>query len=418
MLTPMYRAFKGRAVATAIALTLGSASSAALAQVPVQTVSPVAALSWGEGDAKALLNAVSRSSKEGLDPSNYGYEALKLAIETGDKVGIDYLSTAAAINLATDYRYGRAPQAARIDWHMGGERNPAAMLQFVSEALAANRVDKAIEGLLPNNPEYKALREALADSSDNSQRAQQIKVNMDRWRWMPRSLGQDHVFVNVPGHRVKIVRDGEVVAEHDAIVGKPDTPTPSLMSEATAVALNPSWTVPPVLKEKKLALYQKNPAAARRMGYSLSRTPDGIRITQAPGPKNALGQVKLVMPNEFAIFLHDTSERNLFQGSKRTLSSGCVRVERPIEMVTQLLEGSEWDAARVDQALATGKSAQARLAAPVPVYITYLTARVGEDGSVELLSDPYKRDAVVAAALGATTQVAAAGGRVQMASLR
>ena len=407
-------------MATAVALALGSASSMALAQSPAPVVAtPIQALSWGEDDARSLLTTVGRAAKEGLNPSSYGYEALKLAIETEDKVGIDYLATAAAIQLAADYRYGRAPQAARVDWHMGNERNPAAMLQFVADAVAGHRVDKAIESLLPTNPEYKAMRNALADAADGSARAEQLKVNMERWRWMPRALGANHVFVNVPGHQVRIVRDNTIVAEHDAIVGAALTPTPALMTEVSAVALNPTWTVPPVLKASKLAFYQKNPTAARRQGYTLVRTPDGVRLVQAPGGNNALGQVKLVMPNEYAIFLHDTSNRGAFQRDARNLSHGCIRVENPVEMVNTLLEGSEWDSARVDEALASGKTTNARLATPMPVYITYLTAAVGDDGQVRMLADPYKRDAAVAAALGMKTVVAAVkpAGRIQIASL-
>ncbi len=413
----IFKTFSGRAVATAITLALGSASSVAIAQTPVPAVAPVQALSWGESDAKALLKTVAKAEKEGLDPASYGYDALKLAIETEDKVGIDYLATAAALQLATDYRYGRTPTAMRIDWHMGAVPKPGTMMPFVEQALANHRVSTAIEGLLPNNPEYKALREALADASPDTARAEQLRVNMERWRWMPRGLGENHVMVNVPAHQVRIVRDGQVVAEHDAIVGKPDTPTPAFASTVSAVALNPSWAVPPLLKAKKLALYKKNPAAARRMGYSVSYTANDVRITQAPGPQNALGQIKLVMPNDYAIYLHDTSERKLFTGQKRTLSSGCVRVDRPVEMVNELLDGSEWDSSRVDEALASGKSANARLAAPMPVYITYITAAVSSDGSVTLLGDPYNRDAAVAAALGARTQTAAMPARIQTASL-
>lgn len=418
MRTPMYIAYRSRAVAAAVLLALGSASTAALAQSPAATsAAKLTALDWDKSNAKSLLKTIAKSEKEGLDPAFYGYDALKLAVETGDQVGIDYLATAAAIQLASDYRYGRTPGAQRVDWHMGGGPNPAAMMPLIQDALEHHRVSEAIENQLPNSKEYKALRGALADASDNSTEAQQIKVNMERWRWMPRSLGSDHVFVNVPAHRVVIVKDGEVVAEHDAIVGAPATPTPALMTEISAVALNPTWTVPPVLKAEKLAYVQKNPALARKQGYSLVKTSDGVRVVQAAGGSNALGQVKLVMPNEYAIFLHDTSNRKAFNRDARNLSHGCIRVENPVEMVNELLEGSEWDQTRVQETLDSRKSAQAKLAAPVPVYITYMTATVADDGSVKLLNDPYKRDAGVIEAMQSKATSLPTIARTQTAAL-
>ena len=123
------------------------------------------------------------------------------------------------------------------------------------------------------------------------------------------------------------------------------------------------------------------------------------------------------MPNEYAIYLHDTSERKLFDRDARNLSHGCIRVERPVEMVNELLDGSDWDSTRVQETLDSQKSANARLPTPMPVYITYLTATVGPDGQVQLLNDPYKRDAAVAAALSGRTQTAMGGGRIQTAAL-
>ena len=190
------------------------------------------------------------------------------------------------------------------------------------------------------------------------------------------------------------------------MVGKPSTPTPAFSTEIRAVRVNPGWAVPPGLKKQKLSLYKRNPAAAKRMGYSVSYTPDGVSIWQKPGPGNALGQVRIVMPNPFMIYLHDTPDKQLFARSARALSQGCVRTERPIEFAERLLADDGTDTAVVDAALATRATEEIALNRPVPVHVAYLTADADASGTVKLLPDPYGRDARVARALGGPVQIA------------
>jgi murein L,D-transpeptidase YcbB/YkuD len=410
--TPGVYAFWGWSLVAAATLATG-APAPSFAQA-AEAEAAVSALSWQADQARDLLALVKASAGEGLTPSEYSVDALAQAIEAGDRVAVNHAATMAALKLATDYRFGRTPTADRVDWHLGDKPNPSAMMPLIGRALAEGRVREAIEGLLPRSAEYKALKAALVDAKDPARR-DRLRVNLDRWRWMPRELSGDHVFVNVPEYRVRLVKGGEVVAEHDAIVGKPSSPTPAFASEIEAVSLNPTWAVPPSLKAQKLSFIRRNPKAAKRMGYSVKYDDGGVSIFQRPGPANAMGQMKLVMPNQWDIYLHDTSEPELFGGQRRTLSAGCVRVDRPIELVGRILAESEsqWDEAQVESVLSTRRQARADLGVPLPVYVTYFTAAPDATGGVKLLPDPYNRDARVLRALGGKPAA-----RVQTAGLK
>jgi murein L,D-transpeptidase YcbB/YkuD len=189
----------------------------------------------------------------------------------------------------------------------------------------------------------------------------------------------------------------------------------------TYLVLNPTWTVPPgilandilpaqrrdpsYLAKKGLQVVDRNgrvvpassidwsQATARRFPYNL---------VQPPGPENALGRVKFMFPNSYAVYLHDTPTRSLFEKSERAFSSGCIRIENPLELAALLLEGQKgWDRAAIDAALATGKTRTVTLERPVPVLLTYFTAWVDRDGELQLRRDVYGRDPKVLRALDA-----------------
>lgn len=378
---------------------LTPALAATSSVAPLSGAPQVAPVSWSRGNAKALIKVIEAAANEGLDPQAYRLAQLRDGLESGliDPV----LFNDSAMRLANDYRYGRVSRGERVDW-ASEAANPLLLASIVSQAVRENRLEEAFERLLPQSEDYKALKRALADTpaSDTARRTA-LRVNLERWRWMPRELGDKHVFVNIPSYRVELVEDGAVVAEHSAIVGKPSTPTPSFSTEVKAVRFNPGWAVPPGLKAQKLAMYKRNPAAAQRQGYYIKNGPDGPAIFQKPGPNNALGQVRLVMPNPYMIYLHDTNDRKLFGKDARALSQGCVRTEHPVEFAERLLTDDGTDAAVIDEALAKRTTTrELDLQRPVPVHITYLTAEADAGGAVKLLPDPYGRDAKVARALG------------------
>jgi murein L,D-transpeptidase YcbB/YkuD len=378
--------------------------SPAIAATPsVASLAPaapqIAPVSWSRRNAQALIEVVEAAANEGLDPADYKLARLRDAVDSGliDPV----LFNDSAMRLASHYRYGKVARSERVDW-ASESANTMLLASILSQAVRENRIAETFARLLPQSDDYKALRRALAETpaSDTARRTA-LRVNLERWRWMPRELGDKHVFVNIPAYRVELVDDGAVVAEHAAIVGKPSTPTPSFSTEVKAVRFNPGWAVPPGLKAQKLAMYKRNPAAAQRQGYYIKNGPDGPAIFQKPGPANALGQVRLVMPNPYMIYLHDTNDRKLFGKDARALSQGCVRTEHPVEFAERLLTDDGTDAAVIDAALAKRTTTrEIDLQRPVPVHIAYLTAEADAGGTVKLLADPYGRDARVARALG------------------
>lgn len=356
---------------------------------------PAAGAGWTLASAGELAAAIDEAAAHGLDPARYGREALWTALAAGDSGAVDRLAPIAFRRLAADLMAGAAPAEARRAWHLPGPvAQPGLLDALMARALGGEGVQSVLRSLPPSHPQYRALQAALA-GAEPGMRAR-IAVNLERWRWMPRELGDRHLFVNVPAFEARLVEDGREVALHRVIVGKVRTPTPQFSALATAVTLNPEWVVPASIQRESInRLLASNPAKARAQGYV--RTATGV--TQLPGPHNQLGQVKLRMPNPFSVYLHDTQAKALFARPVRAFSHGCIRTERPLDLAERLLAGTAWDRARIDAAVAAGRTVDAELGAPVPVHVVYFTAEVGPDGTLRLHGDLYGRDAPVAEAL-------------------
>jgi murein L,D-transpeptidase YcbB/YkuD len=226
--------------------------------------------------------------------------------------------------------------------------------------------------------------------------------------------------VDIAGFEVHYVRDRKRIWQSRAVVGQPYRETPVFKSAIDTVVINPSWTVPPGILEKDIlpslrrgdrsVLERKNLKVLDRGGQPLdpanldfSRyTPRSFPFTlrQDPGPANALGAVKINFSNPHLVYLHDTPSKSLFNETERAFSSGCIRTERPLELV-QLLLGDplRWSGAALDAAIATGETRTLRLPRPVPVLLIYWTADRDDDGSIVFKPDPYGRDSRELAAL-------------------
>ncbi|WP_287029500.1 L,D-transpeptidase family protein [Pseudomonas sp. UBA6310] len=251
-----------------------------------------------------------------------------------------------------------------------------------------------------------------------SERMDQIRVNLERLRWLAHQLSPTGVLVDVAGSEVAFYRDDKLVWRARTQVGRPSRPTPLLRSQITHLTLNPTWTVPPtILREDKLPELQRDAA-----GYLASNNmqvidydgnavdprgvdwthPGRILIRQEPGPHNALGRVAIRFPNPFSVYLHDTPSQRLFDNLPRTFSSGCVRVERVSELIDQLLaEVTPRERERIARLWETGRTLRADLPKPVPILMAYWTAQVGDDGQLQFRPDMYGYDARVLAALNA-----------------
>jgi murein L,D-transpeptidase YcbB/YkuD len=220
----------------------------------------------------------------------------------------------------------------------------------------------------------------------------QIAANLERYRWLPRALGERYIYVNVPAFQLTAYDKGQPVLESKVIVGQEfeDKATPVFSDSMETVVFRPYWLITPAIQAKEV-----EPKIAADPGYlaanDMEYYKDGgqTRIRQRPGSKNALGYVKFLFPNDFNIYLHDTPNHELFDKDVRAFSHGCIRVEKPAELAQWVLG---WDAGRVDQAMQEGKDNQSvRLPKKIPVYITYATTYV-RDGKLYFGNDLYHRD--------------------------
>jgi murein L,D-transpeptidase YcbB/YkuD len=240
-----------------------------------------------------------------------------------------------------------------------------------------------------------------------------VKANMERWRWLPRDLGDTYVMVNVPDYTLKVVDDRRVIWRTKTVVGKPQTPTPLLSASMDTVIVNPSWYVPQsIIQNELLPRYESDPQIFDRMGLEVKKGPDGhINVVQPPGAANALGRIKFNFHNKFLVYLHDTPEKRLFNYGKRAFSHGCMRVESPTkfgELILSLsMKGQRMPSAREIQSMFGKEQHDFKLMKRPRVHLTYQTAFVDENGKLEVREDIYGFDARIQAILnGDERQVA------------
>ncbi|MEM6616293.1 MAG: L,D-transpeptidase family protein [Pseudomonadota bacterium] len=249
------------------------------------------------------------------------------------------------------------------------------------------------------------------------ERVNQIALNMERWRWLPSSLGRDHILVNQASFTLYGVRNGQTDMTMDVVVGKPYHKTPIFSDRIRYVEFNPTWTIPTsIARRTYLPKLKSNPGYFDQNGYRIyagwganaarinpfsidwSRETSGrfdYKIVQDPGPKNALGRVKFMFPNDFAVYLHDTPARSLFARTSRAFSSGCVRLHRPLEFAEYVLRNDGWSRGRVDNVIAGRRTQRVDLSESLPVHLTYFTAWIDPNGMPRFYPDIYDRDSIV-----------------------
>jgi murein L,D-transpeptidase YcbB/YkuD len=244
-------------------------------------------------------------------------------------------------------------------------------------------------------------------------RMRQIQVNLERARHVLHEIGdEDLVIVDIAGYEVRYVQDRRVTWSSRVVVGRPYRQTPIFKSEIDHVVVNPTWTVPPtILAEDILPAVRKDPGYLARKGLEVidrngRRVDPGsvdwgrytgrnfpYLLRQGPGDDNALGRVKIMFPNPYLVYLHDTPSRSLFERDDRAFSSGCIRVERPFELVERLLDDPQWDRDALQRAVATDRTQTVRLAKPVKILLIYWTVDEADDGRIVFKRDIYDRDA-------------------------
>jgi murein L,D-transpeptidase YcbB/YkuD len=257
-----------------------------------------------------------------------------------------------------------------------------------------------------------------------SARIDQIRVNLERSRWIVNGLRDSFVLVNLPAFKVYVIRDTRNVWEARAQIGKQARQTPSFRADMRYIVLNPDWTVPPtILREDVLKPMASGTNAIKRKGLTvLDRNGNPVNpatidwkkaraasfpytLRQPPGANNALGRVKFMFPNEHSIFLHDTPSRDLFTADTRTFSSGCIRVEQPLDLAAVLLGAEGYTRERIQQVIDAGETETVHLKDPLPVVIVYWTVSIGATGEVRFARDVYQLDPPLLKALEAGASV-------------
>jgi murein L,D-transpeptidase YcbB/YkuD len=247
-------------------------------------------------------------------------------------------------------------------------------------------------------------------------RLDQLRVNLERWRWLPDDLGAKHIRVNIADYRLEAHDGGAPPRVHPVVVGRTYRQTPVFSSRMTYVVLNPWWGTPPALaREDKLRAFQQDPTSVTRLGFEVfddrgrrldPRTIDwrsldaesfSYRLRQRPGPDNALGRMKFMFPNQHDVYVHDTPSYELFSRTRRDFSSGCIRVKDSMDLMVWVLAANpDWSRERVQSVIERGKETQVGLREPIPVHLLYFTAVVDEaTGDVRFIDDVYERDATV-----------------------
>ncbi len=373
---------------------------------------------------RALAGDCVAEALEALAPADPGYRALRRALAR-------YRAIAAG---------GGWPGLAKPPVLHPGDRSPAAAVLRARLALegylesgegpetmdkvlvGALRAFQAAHGLDADGVAGRATWGALQVPA--AERAAQIQANLERWRWRRGEPAPRYLRVNVPAFRLEAVEGGETVLSLAVVVGRGEDPTPAFAGRVTHVVVNPSWSVPPEIAQNELLPeVVKDPGLLARRGFRLLRgwgegseeldpasvdwgsvtvAQGPLHFRQGPGPANALGRLKFLVPNRFRVYLHDTPARALFGKARRDFSHGCIRVERPEELAAYLFRNDRrWDPEALRAAIDAGEERTIPLSAPVPVHLEYFTAWADGDGPAHFRADIYGRDGRLDAALSA-----------------
>lgn len=381
---------------------------------------------WFDGDRRtpdldALLEELRHAEDHGLDPALYGSGEFRKSIEvadankgTFDLAGVPELDTQltyAFLRYAADLLgWSGNPKAIYAQWVVKPKQEDLAAL--LTEAISSHEVRRTVQDLSPMHPQYKGLQAALANERKApTGHLDQIRMNLERWRWMPRQLGDRYILVNVPAYQMQVLEEEKPALAMRVIVGHPKTPTPLFSDEMTNVVFSPTWNIPESIIRNELVPHQVNDPSyleghdievvgtsgdaidLESVDWSDTRAVNGMHFRQAPGPRNALGLVKFIFPNDFDVYLHDTPTDSLFNKAHRALSHGCIRLENPVGLAQYVMRDKpDWTPEKISAAMNAQREQAVPLKEHLPVHIGYWTAWVNPDGSVTYTDDPYKLD--------------------------
>ena len=375
---------------------------------------------------KAIIDATDLDAHlASLPPAHQHYQALKTALRTYREIAAagGWKSVAAGPTLRPGEIDPRVPSI-RTRLHVTGDLGKIDHTDtFYDTSLqrAVVRFQKRY-GLQPDG--VIGARTVAAMNIPAKRLVSQIIVNMTRWRWQAHDLGERYVLVNIAGYNLRAVENGQIVMDMPVIVGELENQTPIFSDMIQYIDFNPYWVITrSIASKEELPRLQQNPRylVDRNVRLYSSWDADAVEIDstrvdwksispeqmaryklrQDPGPLNALGRMKFVFPNRFAIYMHDTPKRDLFSQSSRNFSHGCIRVSDPVALATFVLgkEKTVWSPEKIQETVDSGKRKVVNLAVPLSVHLTYQTSWVDKEGSIHFNSDIYGRDTELSLAL-------------------
>ncbi len=347
-----------------------------------------------QAQAEAFKALVLRARDHGLDPELFQADLLR-RLDTFPPDRRDVLLSHAVLTYAEALAVGAVAQSRRKDQEALAAE-PVDVAEVLHKALDGPDPTAVIEALAPQTPTYMALRQALqrlgsAGRSDRAElrRLRSIEANLERQRWLPRTLPANRVWVNVPEQQLVLYRDNRPIFVTPVVVGEATErkQSPEFSTVIESALFNPPWVIPediveadirPMLKRDPLYLVKNN----------IVMLPNGD-AEQAPGPQAGLGAVMFEMPNRFDVYLHDTPGKEAFKRDNRRLSNGCIRVHNPMQLAALLMDES---LDTINKNVATGDTVRKSLAEPVPVFVLYHTAFAAAGRELEMRPDFYSRD--------------------------
>jgi L,D-transpeptidase YcbB len=330
---------------------------------------------------------------------------------------------------AAYYQAGGWQKVPKVDKIEPGQTHSAipavrARMLYTGELLASTQTDEVYDADLQSavqlfqrkhglNPDGVIGGRTLEEMNVSAERRlQMVLLNLDRMREQGSKFEPRHLVVNIPSQEVKVIDDGKVVFITNAIVGKIDRKTPTLDSVIKVAKFNPEWNAPhKIASNDEVRRMRADPGFLRDHGFTMydlggmEVDPSSVdwhsvgpgnfpyRLVQRPGPENALGPLKLDFPNDHAVYLHGTNQKGLFAKQDRYFSSGCMRMQQPIDMAAFLLaDDPAWPREKIDQVVEGGKTTYVPLRTPMPVHVVYMTAWTDEDGVMQFRKDMYRYD--------------------------
>ncbi len=377
---------------------------------------------------KLLVSEIKNANVYGLEQRDFSLPAMPdnnsatLTVEAATDAEVQL--SLAALKYARHARGGRIAEPAEL-LNSNLDRKPQLIApKVVLEKLAGSEEpDQVLRSLQPKHPQFERLQKLYAASLPTngapiSAAAKRLRANMEMWRWMWDDLGELHVFNNIPEFMQRVYKNGEVIRSEKIVAGMLDKPSSVFSRPLKHVVLRPKWRVP-----ESIMVHELWPSLIRGGGlmrqYGLQiETKQGqpvdwrkidwaqadIRkydVTQPPGPASVLGHVKFSFPSQHTIYMHDTPDKWMFRSAQRTLSHGCLRLQKPMQLAEIILAYDKgWDAAKVAQVSRSGPlNNEIEIDKKIPIHLAYFTAWVDDGGRLQTFRDIYGHEKRVTQAL-------------------